>query len=77
MKESREKVVLRSKSTGTLLAQHVSSRGMNLTETLPAFCLVVVKITLWKALLHAREPPQRFLIAIAEGCLEGTTKRGL
>lgn len=50
---------------------------MNLTEPLPAFCLVVVKINLWKALLHAREPPQRFLVAIIEGCLEGTTKRGL
>lgn len=77
MKESREKVVLRSKSTGTLLAQRVSSRGMNLPETLPAFWLMVVQIPLWKALLHAREPPQRFLRAIAEGCLEGTTKRGL
>lgn len=40
---------------------------MNLPETLPAFWLVVVQIPLWKALLHAREPPQRFLVAIAEG----------
>lgn len=56
-KEWGIKVVLSSKSRSTLLAQNVFSRGKNLTETMPAFCLAVVKINLCQALLHTREPP--------------------
>lgn len=52
--------MLSSKSSDTPLAQHVFSRGKNLTETRPASCPAVVKINLCQALLHTREPPQRF-----------------
>lgn len=75
--------MLRSKSAGTLLAQNVFSKEARISQKPHLhFILLWLKLTFIKpgrgeSLLHTREPPQRFLRAIIDGCLEGITKERL
>lgn len=73
--------MLRSKSAGTLLVQNLFSREARISQE-PRCILLWLKLTFAEpgteeSLLHTREPPQPFLRAITDRCLEGVTKERL